>query len=67
MAVSRIALTNNWSTESMSLSRQQRVAIAHHGLHLVPNTGAHIRKLRSGVAYRIATVAAALFLAMTVC
>ena len=51
----------------MPLSRQQRIAIAHHGLHLVSNPNHHLRQSRTGIAYRIATAAAALFLAMTVC
>ena len=51
----------------MPTSRHKRIAIERHGLHLVPNTGSLARHARSGIAYRIATVAAALFLAMTVC
>jgi hypothetical protein len=51
----------------MSLSRQQRIGIAHHGLHLVPNSGRHMAPPNTSFVYRIAAVAAALFLAMTVC
>jgi hypothetical protein len=50
----------------MSLSRQQRIAIAHHGLHLVPHSGRRVDP-RATLTYKLAAVAAALFLAMTVC
>ena len=51
----------------MSLSRQQRTVIAHHGLHLVPNPGRRVEPANAGFVYRIAAVGAALFLALTVC
>jgi hypothetical protein len=51
----------------MSISRQQRTAIEHHGLHLVPNLTRNAEPPHAGFLYRIAAVAAALFLAMTVC
>ncbi len=51
----------------MSLSRQQRIAIAHHGLYLVPNSGRRVDQVGATFAYRVAAAAAALFLAMTVC
>jgi len=51
----------------MSISRQQQVAIARHGLYLVPNPGKRVELAHSGFVYRLAAVAAALFLAMTVC
>jgi len=53
----------------MSFSQQQRLGIAHHGLYLVPRSPgrAETPSARSGMVYRIAAVAAALFLAMTVC
>jgi len=53
----------------MSLPNQQRVGIAHHGLYLVPSTPSRVAmtSARSSMVYRIAAVAAALFLAMTVC
>jgi len=53
----------------MSLSQQQRLGITHHGLYLVPRSPgrAETPAARSGMVYRIAAVAAALFLAMTVC
>lgn len=51
----------------MSLSHQQRTVIAHHGLHLVPACQRKAGAPRSGFVYKITAVAAALFLAMTVC
>jgi hypothetical protein len=51
----------------MSISRQQRLAIAHHGLYLVPNSGRRTDPANASLVYRVAAVAAALFLAMTVC
>jgi hypothetical protein len=52
----------------MSLS-PQRLGIAHHGLYLVPHSPSRVEtpSARSSMVYRIAAVAAALFLAMTVC
>ncbi len=51
----------------MYISHQQRIAIAHHGLHLVPNSARRADSAHASLAYRVAAVAAALFLAMTVC
>jgi hypothetical protein len=53
----------------MSFPHSQRLGIAHHGLYLVPNPPSRIEisSARASMAYRIAAVAAALFLAMTVC
>lgn len=50
----------------MSISRQQRISLAHHGLHLVPRSHPRPVPHTSGVVYRIVAVGAALFLAMTV-
>jgi hypothetical protein len=51
----------------MSISRQQQLAIARHGLYLVPNSRRRVEPAHSSFVYRLAAVAAALFLAMTVC
>ncbi len=51
----------------MSISRQQRLAIAHRGIHLVPSSGRRSDPAVASLAYRVVAVAAALFLAMTVC
>jgi len=50
----------------MSISRQQHLAIARHGLYLVPNPRRRAEPTDSNFVYRLAAVAAALFLAMTV-
>jgi hypothetical protein len=52
----------------MSLSRKPNFAIEHHGLYLVdkPSHRAQVPHVASGALYRIVTVAAALFLAMTI-
>lgn len=67
--VSGTVTHDHWSTESMSISHQQRTAFAYHGLHLVPRT---YKKRQSVVRFtflfhRIAAAGAALFLATTFC
>lgn len=51
------------------VSRKQRTAVVQHGLYLVPGTHRKTAssRARSNFIYKIATIGAALFLAMTVC